>query len=91
MGRTERKLLAIGDQLSSLQEEEQRVQDELSYHRSLADDAARDAAVFGNPIERENAAMTAADVRRMERRLTKLADQRMKLETRRARLLDKLD
>jgi hypothetical protein len=90
MGSLERKLLAIGDQLASLEEEERRVQDELSYHRSLADDAARDAAVFGDPIERENAAMTAGDVRRFERRLAKLIDQRQKLEAKRARLLERL-
>jgi hypothetical protein len=34
--------------------------------------------------------MTSGDVRRAERRLEKLADQRQKLETRRARLLEKL-
>ena len=90
MGRVERKLLAISDQLAGLQTEEQQVADELSFHRSLADDAARDAAVFGDPIERENAALTAADVRRFERRLAKIVDQRQKLEARRTRLLEKL-
>ena len=90
MGRVERKLLTINDQLASLQTEEQQVADELSFHRSLADDAARDAAVFGDPIERENAALTAADVRRFERRLAKIVDQRQKLEARRSRLLEKL-
>ena len=90
MGRVERKLLAINDQLTALNEEERQVADELSFHRSLADDAARDAVVFADPIERENAAITAADVRRFERRLAKIVDQRQKLEARRARLLEKL-
>ena len=90
MGRLERRLLAINDQLASLEAEERRVTDELSFHRSLADDAARDAAVIGDPIERENAAVTAADVRRFERRLTKIVDQRERLEVRRSRLLEKL-
>jgi len=90
MSRLERRLLAITDQLESLREEERLHREELAYHRSLADDAARDAAVFDDPIERENAAMTSGDVRRAERRLEKLADQRQKLETRRARLLEKL-
>jgi hypothetical protein len=90
MSRVERRLLAISDQLVRLEEEERRVQDELSYHRSLADDAARDAAVFEDSIERENAAMTAGDVRRFENRLARLADRRQKLEAKRVRLLEKL-
>lgn len=91
MGRLERRLLAVGDELDRVLEEERLISDELSYHRSLADDAARDAAVFGDPIERENAAVTASDVRRFERRLAKVIDRRQKLEARRARLLEKLD
>jgi len=90
MGRLERRLLTITDQLHDLTEEQRLIQEELAYHRSLADDAARDAAVFGDPIERENAALTSSDVRRFERRVAKLTDRRQKLETRRARLLEKL-
>ena len=90
MGRLQRSLLDLSDRLENLAREERRLADELSYHRSLADDAARDAAVVDDPIERENAAVTAGDVRRFERRLEKLADQRQKLETKRARLLEKL-
>ncbi|MDH3538879.1 MAG: hypothetical protein OEP52_02690 [Acidimicrobiia bacterium] len=90
MGRREQRLLAITDQLAALAEEERLLAEELSFHRSLADDAARDAAVYDDPIERENAAMTAGDVRRAERRLDKLRDRRQKLQTKRARLLDKL-
>jgi len=90
MGRLERRLLVITEHLEDLREEERLLQEELSFHRSLADDAARDAAVFDDPIERENAAMTSGDVRRSERRLQKLSDRRQKLETNRARLLDKL-
>ncbi|NNF89588.1 MAG: hypothetical protein HKO82_05955 [Acidimicrobiia bacterium] len=90
MGRLERRLLSITDQLEDLQEEERLLIEELAYHRSLADDAARDAAVFDDPIERENAALTSGDVKRSERRLQQLTDRRQKLETRRARLLEKL-
>ncbi len=90
MSRLERRLLAISDHLERIHEEERLLSEELSFHRSLADDAARDAAVYDDPIERENASMTAGDVRRSERRLEKLADRRQKLETRRARLLEKL-
>jgi hypothetical protein len=91
MGRLERRLLAITDQLESIRQEVRLLTEELSFHRSLADDAARDAAVFDDPIERENAALTASDVRQFERRLEKLEDQRQKLETRRVRLLEKLN
>ncbi len=90
MSRRERRLLAITDQLQSLEIEQRRLEDELSYHRSLADDAARDAAVLDNPIERENAAITSSDVRRFERRAEKLTDRRQKLEARRAHLLEEL-
>lgn len=90
MSRLERRLMAVTDQLEALQKEERLLTEELSFHRSLADDAARDAAVYDDPIERENATMTAGDVRRSERRLEKLSDYRQKLETRRARLLEKL-
>ncbi len=90
MGRLERRLMAVTDQLLDLDEQERILADELSYHRSLADDAARDAAVFEDPIERENARITSGDVARFERRLQKLADRRQKLETTRARLMEKL-
>ncbi len=91
MGRLERRLFTITDQIQSLDEEQRLLAEELAYHRSLADDAARDAAVFGDPIERENAAITASDVRRFERRLQQLNDRRDKLKTNRARLLEKLN
>jgi len=90
MGRLERRLLVITDQLEAMQEEQRLLAEELSFHRSLADDAARDAAVYDDPIERENASLTAGDVGRSERRLERLADRRQKLETRRTRLLEKL-
>lgn len=90
MSRLERNLLDLSDRLENLAREERRLTDELSYHRSLAEDAARDSAVMDDPIERENAAITAGDVRRFERRLEKLVHQRQKLEGRQARLLEKL-
>lgn len=90
-GRLERRLLGIADELLHLEEQQRLVQDELSFHRSLADDAARDAAVFDNPVERENAATTAADVRRFERQLSRLHERREKLQATRARLLEKLN
>ena len=81
------RLQALTDQLEQLDEEIQRVQDELSYHRSLADDAARDAAVYDDPVERENARITARDVARFEKQLSKLQQRRTKLTAKRDRLL----
>ena len=90
MARAEQKLFALNDQIILLDEEIARVADELSYHRSLADDAARDAAVSGEPIEQENATMTARDVEQFQRRQQRLMNKREKLESRRQRLTDKL-
>lgn len=81
-----RRLAALDERLARLDAEVQRVRDELSYHRSLADDAARDAAVYDDPVERENARITARDVSRFEKQLERLDRQRAKLEAKRERL-----
>ena len=62
---------------------------ELEYHRSINDDAQRDAAV-GNYIDREEAGATAADVRRFEKTLARLDAKRAGLVETRDRLLGKL-
>ena len=90
MTRAERQLFALNDQILLLDEEIARVADELSYHRSLADDAARDAAVSDAPIEYENATMTARDVEQFRRRHQALIKKREKLESRRQQLMAKL-
>jgi len=90
VARAERQLFALSDQILLLDEEIARVADELSYHRSLADDAARDAAVSDAPIEHENATMTARDVEQFRRRHELLIKKRAKLESRRQRLMAKL-
>lgn len=90
MSSTERRLFDLNDKLEAIGEEIRLVTEELSFHRHLADDAARDAAVYDDPIERENASLTSADVRRFEKRLAKLERQREKLQARRLRLLEKL-
>jgi RNA polymerase-binding transcription factor DksA len=73
----ERKLLSLNDERALLLEE-------LSDHRDLADDAAQDAAVFDSPVDREAAYLTAADVARIEKLLSKN-------EHARERILKKLD
>lgn len=90
MRRVERKLFAINDELASLAEEERLARAELEYHRSIHEDAVRDAAVSGLPVDRQEAGLTAADVRRFERRLAEIARRRQKLEEKRRRLLARL-
>ncbi len=90
MKRIERKLFQIGDEIRALQEAERLAQEELIYHQHLNDDAQRDAAVSGSPIDRADARETASDVDRFERHLGKLRAQRERLEAKRQRLLDRL-
>ncbi len=93
MGRTERIIGDIERKLLDLADERSLLLEELSDHRDLADDAARDAAVFDSPIDREAATMTSGDVSRIERLLSKNEKVRMKLLNRLERLerLDGLD
>lgn len=86
MTRREIRASRLSRELEGLEEEIRLIEEELSYHRHLADDAARDAAVYDDPIERENARMTAADVDRFERQLGKLERRRVRLEAKRDKL-----
>lgn len=80
MGRLERKLLAVIDELDHLAHEEEQVDAELSFHRLINDDVVRDAAVSELDVDRREAGATSADVRRFERRLAEMAARRAKLE-----------
>lgn len=90
MGRLERRLLAITDEMSRLREEIRLTAEELRIHEHLDDDARRDAAVDGGPIEREDARLTRSDVARFERLLAGLESRLAALEEKRRRLLAKL-
>jgi hypothetical protein len=90
MNRLHKRLFRIGDALSRLAEEERLVAAELEVNRHLDDDARRDAAVGGSPLDREDARETAADVARGERLLSELGRRRVRLEARRRRLLARL-
>lgn len=90
MGRVERKLFAIADEMQELDAESRRVEDELGLHRHIADDTVRDAAVSGGEFDRLDAGLAGADVRRFERRLADIERRRAKLEKTRARLLTRL-
>jgi hypothetical protein len=85
--RVHRRLFRLNDKIAALEGEIDGVAAELEYHRSINDDAQRDAAV-GNYIDREEAGLTAADVRRFERTLSDLHERRAKLVAQRDRLLD---
>lgn len=90
MGRVERRLFRINDEIARLREELRLTEEELRIHQHLDDDARRDAAV-GGPIEREDARMTSSDVDRAEKVIAKLRDRIERLEQQRAQLLAKLD
>ncbi|MFB3044170.1 MAG: hypothetical protein ACE1Y9_01700 [Acidimicrobiia bacterium] len=87
--RIHRRLFRLNENIAKLEEEARNVDAELEYHRSIDEDAQRDAAV-GNYIDREEAGLTAADVRRFEKTLADLNSKRDALVTKRDRLLTTL-
>ncbi|HEX6299071.1 MAG TPA: hypothetical protein VF148_01235 [Acidimicrobiia bacterium] len=89
MKRIHRRLFRLNEKIASLEKEAEQVAAELEYHRSINEDAQRDAAV-GNYIDREEAGLTAADVRRFEKTLAGLEEKTAKLITKRDHLLSSL-
>ena len=87
--RIHRRLFRLNEKIAKLEEEARNVDAELEYHRSIDEDAQRDAAV-GNYIDREEAGLTAADVRRFEKTLQDLAARRDKLARKREMLMMRL-
>jgi hypothetical protein len=90
MDRLHKKLFRITDRRNELAAEEAAVLQELAMHRSLDEDAQRDAAV-GNYIDREEAGLTRQDVARFERSLADIRSRRDKLDAQRLRLMEKLE
>ena len=88
--RTSKQLFIVNDQLLQLEQEEGQVSAELDYHRALADDAVRDAAVYESNLHRNEADRAVADVHRFERALDDIDARREALLARRDRLLDRL-
>ena len=84
--RIHRRIFRLNDKIASLEKEAGQVSAELEYHRSINEDAQRDAAV-GNYIDREEAGLTSADVRRFEKALAELDAKREKLSSKRDYLL----
>jgi len=87
--RIHRRLFRINDRIQSISRELTLVNAELFNHRSIDEDAQRDAVV-GNYIDREEAGRTAGDVRRFERTAFYLRVRRAKLIKTRDRLLARL-
>ena len=84
--RIHRRLFRLNDKISSLDSEITSASAELEYHRSINEDAQQDAAV-GNYIDREEAGLTSADVKRFERAIADLEAKRAKLVEKRDELL----
>ena len=88
--RIHRRLFRLNEQISNLDRELNSTTAELEYHRSIDEDAQRDAAV-GNYIDREEAGLTAADVARFEKTIDRLQVRRDRLIKKRDRLLSRLE
>ena len=84
-----RRIFRLTDKIESIGREAELVAAELEYHRLINDDAQRDAVV-GNYIDREEAGLTAGDVRRFEKTLQELARKKERLENRRDDLIGSL-
>ncbi len=87
--RTHRRLFKLNDKIGSLDREIRLVEAELGHHRSINDDAQRDAAV-GNYIDRDEAGLTRGDVRRFETTLARLREKRGSAVAKRDELLRRL-
>jgi hypothetical protein len=90
MRRSERRLFRLNDELHRLRHDIELTAGELEMHRHLDDDARRDAAVSGSPVDRSEAHQTSRDVQRMETALRSLRRRITAIELRRERLLSKL-
>lgn len=84
-----RRIFRLNDTIASIEAELRLAHAELGHHRSINDDAQRDAAV-GNYIDREEAGLTSGDVRRFEKTIRQLQIRRDKLTIERDRLLSRL-
>ena len=88
--RLQKRLFRITDEIVRIREDERRTSEELHIHEHLDDDARRDAAVSGAPLDRDDARQTAADVERFRRAVESLRRRRERLEAKRERLLQRL-
>ena len=89
--RLSKQIFIVNDQLLRLRQEGDQVSAELDYHRALADDAVRDAAVYESSLHRDAADRALADVDRFERALRNIDYRGEALLAKRDRLLDRMN
>lgn len=91
MGRREERLFRINDEIAALYRDERLAYEELIVLGHLDDDARRDAAVSGSPMDAADARGTAGDVERMKRHVEELRAARVGLEAKRDRMMRRLE
>lgn len=90
MKRTEKKLFSIADRLEQLNNQQLEVEAELAELREIAAESASDAVYYDEALDRKDARLTSADVKRFERILRQIDFERTVLERKRGKLLDRL-
>ena len=90
MRRVERQLFRLNETIERLRRQIELVEGELNMHRHLADDAARDAAVYEG-IERAESRAAQRDVAALDRALARTRTELARAEDRRTELLRRLD
>ncbi len=90
MGRREERLFRINDEIAALRRDEHLAFEELIVLGHLDDDARRDAATSGSPLDAADERETSGDVARMERHVDELRAARESLEAKRDRMMRKL-
>lgn len=82
-------MFRLNENIGELEGQRRQVSAELEYHRSINEDAQADAAI-GNYIDREEAGLTAADVKRFEWAIVAIDSKIHRLTTKRDALLSHL-
>lgn len=90
MAPLEERILRINDEIAALRRDEYLAFEESIMLGHLDDDAQRDAATSGNPLDAAEARETAGDVARMQRHVSDLRAARERLEHKRDRMVEQL-
>ena len=90
MARREERIFRINDEIAALRRDEYLAFEELIMLGHLDDDAQRDAATSGSPLDAAEARETAGDVARMQRHVADLVAARERLEQKRDQMLGDL-
>lgn len=87
MARREERIFRINDEIAALRRDEYLAYEEQIMLGHLHDDAQRDAATSGSPLDAAEARETAGDVARMQRHVADLRAARERLEHKRDQML----